>query len=88
MKRQDIIDQFRAEARKRMISSRNYEVWTVGKFRTIHVSCRHSYVGPLQSVAYHLTNLYGGIVYAAIRVPMGFSSHSNFCFKVGCSRKG
>lgn len=86
MKRQDIIDQFKAEARRRLIPDRNYKVWTVGKFHTIHVSCRHVSVGPLQAVAHHLTDLHGGDVYAAINVPMGFSSHSSFSFKVRLSK--
>ena len=90
MKRADIIAQFKAKARELGVRGCNFNVWTCGRSRTIHVSCRHVSEPLLKQAARALVALHRGVVYASVRVGAGGLSgvsYSSFCFKLGCSPK-
>ena len=88
MKTKDILQAFNDEARARQIPFKNFKLWTVARSRTIHVSCRHVSLPPLQSVADRLIFLHRGVRFMAVRVDGGIGfSYSSFCFKLGEGRK-
>lgn len=85
MKRDAIIAEFKAAAYKMGVPSTRFEVWTVGKLPTLHVTSVNQYAVSLSRIADEMVNRLGGERYAILRTPIGMlgrASESTFCFNI------
>lgn len=83
------MDAFKAIANSRLRHTHAYKLWTVGRFKTIHVTCRMFARSACEYAADELIKKYGGIRYMTMIHSVGMlgaAYEAGFCFKL--SNKG
>lgn len=66
--------------------ARQYKLWSVGQFRTVHVTCARSTLMRLHYGVDSLIKEHGGVRYADVASTVGMLGRSveiTFCFKLG-----
>jgi hypothetical protein len=69
--------------------ARQYKLWSVGRFPTVHVTCLRTALARLHYGVDQLIKEHGGIRYADVASTVGMLGRSveiTFCFKLGVDK--